>query len=113
MPMTPEAVRRLAATLHVARTETRFADLKGHDLPRSIAEAYAVQSELAALAGNRTRGWKVTALGSDDQRKFASDRPVAAPLLDPYVHAAPAALRHASFLTPLLECEVAFLLGSD
>lgn len=113
MPLTPEAVRRLAATLHAARREARFAELKGHDLPQALAEAYAVQAELAALAGNRTRGWKVTALGESDQRKFASDRPVAAPLFDPYVHTAPATLRHAAFLTPLLECEVAFLLGSD
>jgi 2-keto-4-pentenoate hydratase len=111
--MTPDSVQKIAGGLQAARGEAWIADLSEYDLPRSVAEAYAVQSELIALAGDRNRGWKVTALGPEDQRKFGSDRAVAGPLLEPYVHASPAALWRASFLTPLLECEVAFLLGAD
>ncbi len=107
-----DAVARLAAALHAARNETRFADLAGHDLPQSVGNAYAVQAQIAGLAGD-VLGWKVTALGAEAQRQFSSSVPVAGPLLAPYVHAAPATLKHLSFLTPLLECEVAFLLGSD
>jgi 2-keto-4-pentenoate hydratase len=110
--MTPGTARRLADNLYAARREARFADLAGFELPQSVADAYAVQSELILLAGSN-RGWKVTALAAEDQRKFASDRPVAGPLFDPYFHAAPATLRHAAYLTPLLECEVAFVLRAD
>jgi 2-keto-4-pentenoate hydratase len=110
--MNPGMARRLADNLYAARREARYADLAGFELPKSVADAYAVQAELILLAGGN-RGWKVTALAAEDQRKFSSDRPVAGPLFDPYFHTAPATLRHAEYLTPLIECEVAFLLGSD
>ena len=110
--MTPGTARRLADNLYAARREARLADLAGFDLPQSVADAYAVQAELILLAGGN-RGWKVTALAAEDQRKFGSDRPVAGPLFDPYFHAAPATLRHAAYLTPLIECEVAFVLKSN
>ena len=54
-------------------------------------------------------GWKVTALAPEQQRLFSSDRPVAGALLEPFFHAAPAKLSLKSYVTPLLECEVAFL----
>jgi 2-keto-4-pentenoate hydratase len=78
---------------------------------RSVADAYAVQDELAR--GHAVRAWKVSALKPEQQRGYLSDRPVAGALLSPFVHAAPATLPLASFITPLLECEVAFVLGAD
>jgi 2-keto-4-pentenoate hydratase len=79
----------------------------------SVAEGYAVQSELAKLAGNDVRGWKVTALSMEQQYLYSATQPVAGALLAPFVHAAPATLSLASFVTPLLECEVSFLLGAN
>jgi 2-keto-4-pentenoate hydratase len=79
----------------------------------SVAEAYEIQSQLAARAGNAVRGWKVTALGIEQQRGYLTDRPVAGALLAPFVHSAPAELSAARFVVPLLECEVAFVLGAD
>jgi 2-keto-4-pentenoate hydratase len=79
----------------------------------NVAEAYRIQSQLAGRAGNTVRGWKVTALAIEQQRSFLTDRPVAAALLSPFVHMAPAVLSAAQFIVPLLECEVAFLLGAD
>jgi 2-keto-4-pentenoate hydratase len=111
--MTPEAIRRLAAELSAARAATRFADLSKFELPLSVADAYAVQAATIALSGRPVRGWKVTALSAEDQRKFAATRPVSGPLLDTYVTAAPANLRKAAYLTPLLECEIAYVLASD
>jgi 2-keto-4-pentenoate hydratase len=79
----------------------------------SVEEAYRIQSQLAARAGNAVRGWKVTALNIEQQRGYLTDRPVAGALLSPFVHAAPSVLSAAQFVVPLLECEVAFLLGAD
>ena len=77
--MTPATVNKLATALRAARIDVRFADLAGCELPQSVADAYAVQSELAVLAGGRPRAWKVTALAADDQRRYGSDRPVVEP----------------------------------
>jgi 2-keto-4-pentenoate hydratase len=101
-----------AAALAQARAEAR---ILGHAAwegsIRSVSDAYAVQDELAR--GHAVRGWKVTALKPEQQRGYRADRPVAGALLAPFVHASPAALPLAAFITPLLECEVAFLLGAD
>jgi 2-keto-4-pentenoate hydratase len=78
---------------------------------RSVADAYAVQDELARH--HAVRGWKVSALKPEQQRGYLSDRPVAGPLLTPFVFETSATLPLASFITPLLECEVAFVLGAD
>jgi 2-keto-4-pentenoate hydratase len=59
------------------------------------------------------RGWKVTALSAEQQRLYLADKPVAGALLGPFVHAAPVTLARNSFVTPLLECEVAFRLAAD
>ena len=50
---------------------------------------------------------------AEQQRDYLTDRPVAGALLSPFVHAAPAVLSAAQFIVPLLECEVAFVLGAD
>jgi 2-keto-4-pentenoate hydratase len=101
-----------AAALAQARAEAK---ILGHaaweGTIRTVADAYAVQDALAH--GHAVRGWKVTALKPEQQRGYLSDRPVAGALLAPFVHAAPATLPLAAFITPLLECEVAFLLGAD
>jgi 2-keto-4-pentenoate hydratase len=81
-------------------------------LVASVADAYAVQSAIIALTGD-VRGWKVTALTPDDQAKYRFDRPVAGPLLAPFVSAAPAILALSQFVAPIIECEVAFVLGAD
>jgi 2-keto-4-pentenoate hydratase len=78
-----------------------------------VDDGYQVQSQLAKLAGDDVRGWKVSALKPEQQRGYGADKPVAGPLLAPFVHAAPATLSPAQFVAPLLECEVAFLLGQD
>jgi 2-keto-4-pentenoate hydratase len=79
----------------------------------SVDEGYRIQSQLAALAGNDVRGWKVTALTPDQQQQFNTDRPVAGALLAPYVHGEPATIELSRFVAPLLECEISFLLGRD
>ncbi|TCT05708.1 2-keto-4-pentenoate hydratase [Aquabacter spiritensis] len=111
-PMNPAAVEALAAALHAARARGVPAATDG-PLPQDPAEAYAVQAAIVRRAGGGVRGWKVTALKPADQARYGGDRPVAGPLLDGTVHAAPAALAFAAFLAPILECEFAFRLGRD
>lgn len=103
----------LADRLAAARSEARLAKLNPADMITSVEDAYRVQTELAKRAGNDVRGWKVTALAPADQKKYGSSRPVAGALLGLYVHSAPVSVSLSSLVAPLLECEVAFVLGED
>lgn len=103
----------LAAKLAQARATSRPLALSDDDgTVRSVAEAYRVQDALAATQGV-AKGWKVSALVPDQQRLYATDHPVAGPLFAPFFHHAPARVALNAFITPLLECEIAFLLGRD
>ncbi len=106
-------IAALAQRLEAARLEARLAELAPADIVSSVEDAYRIQTELARRAGSPVRGWKVTALAPADQKKYASSRPVAGMLFAPYVHDTPAEIRRSSLVTPLLECEVAFVLGAD
>jgi 2-keto-4-pentenoate hydratase len=109
--------------MSAASLATLLADHRAHaavldaapwrDKIANVAEAYRVQDELATLAGGDVRAWKVTALGAEQQKGYRSDRPVAGAIFAPFFHATPATVTLADFLTPLLECETAFLLGQD
>jgi 2-keto-4-pentenoate hydratase len=104
----------LADELARARAEVRVLEAGRWRLSvTNVDEAYRIQSQLAGRASNTVRGWKVTALAIEQQRSFLTDRPVAGALLSSFVHTAPAVLSAAQFIVPLLECEVAFLLGAD
>ncbi|QRG09147.1 hydratase [Xanthobacter dioxanivorans] len=114
--MTPAATASLAARLSAARAAAHaFADwdAPAYALPEDPDAAYAVQAEIIRLSGGPVRGWKVTALKREDQGAYGGDRPVAGPLLAAAVHASPATLPLSGFLTPMLECEFAFVLGRD
>jgi 2-keto-4-pentenoate hydratase len=107
-------VSSLAARLAEARARATVLDAgPWRDAVVDVADAYRVQSELAQLAGGDVRAWKVTALTSAQQQGYRSDRPVAGALLAPFFHASPATVRLNEFVAPLLECEIAFLLGRD
>src|SRR5262245_49765544 len=102
-------ITSLAAQLQTARAGAKLLHEVSDDTVQSLDDAYHVQSELIRLAHGDVRGWKVTALTSADQKKFSSYRPVAGPLLGDYVHKSPAQVTISSLITPLLECEVAFV----
>ena len=104
----------LTEQLASARAEARILGVDPwRNLIGSADDAYAVQSLLAERAGGDVRGWKVSALSVEQQRLYSANRPVAGALLAPFVHTAPAALSLQSYVAPLLECEVSFLLGTD
>ena len=104
----------LAEHLLRARAEARIIDVglaKG--VVGTVADAYVVQDQLASMLGGEVRGWKVTALTPEQQRGYPTDKPVAGPLVAPFFHKTPASLGLVQFIAPLLECEIAFLLGQD
>ena len=103
----------IAAKLARARADARMLNLgDGAGQVGSVVEAYDVQDALAATSG-AVRAWKVSALIPEQQRGYPTDRPVGGALFAPFVQNAPARVTLKSFIAPLMECEIAFLLGRD
>jgi 2-keto-4-pentenoate hydratase len=109
---TRETLADLAVRFARARAESAALPDDPSALIATVADAYAVQSNIIALTGE-VRGWKVTAWTPTDQSKYRSGRPVAGPLLAPYVMPGPATFALSQFVAPLIECEIAFVLGAD
>jgi 2-keto-4-pentenoate hydratase len=104
----------LAEALTRARAQARAIEVAPwRDAVRNVADGYAVQDELARLAGGNVSGWKVSALVPEQQRNYGADKPVAGPMFAPFVQTGAGKLTVKQFVSPLLECEVAFLLGRD
>jgi 2-keto-4-pentenoate hydratase len=100
----------LARQLHEARASARAIEIDAREVG-AIDAAYAVQSELIALAGGDLKGWKVTALTAGDQQKFGTDRAVAGAVLGEFVYPTGSQLRRSDFIAPMIECEIGFVLG--
>lgn len=111
--MTPLDLQRAVAAFTAARRDARLVDALPPDAtPQTPAEAYRIQAELARLAGGY-RGWKVGALTPEQRARIGVDRPTAARLLEPHVHASPALVVHRRFVRPQVECEIAFAIARD
>jgi 2-keto-4-pentenoate hydratase len=102
----------LAKRLQDARASARAIEIAASDVA-SLDSAYAIQSALIELSGGDLKGWKVTALTRNDQQKFGADRAVAGALLGDFVYSSGSELSLSSFVAPLIDCEIAFLLGVD
>ena len=103
----------LAARLAQARAEARaLAARDAGGEVASVADAYRVQDALAAKAG-AVRAWKVSALIPEQQRGYPTDRPVGGALFASFCHDTPARVALKDLVGPLMECEIAFLLGRD
>jgi 2-keto-4-pentenoate hydratase len=61
---------------------TRIPTLPADCRPVDRADGYAIQTELASLAGQRTVGWKIAATSQAGQSHLAVDGPLAGRLLD-------------------------------
>ena len=111
--MKPQTLAAVVAEFAAARREARQLDNRPPDAaPRDVAEGWRIQAELAREAGG-PRGWKVGAVTPEQQAKAGVTAPIAGRLLAPWFHASPAALVHARFVRPLIECEIAFRIGRD
>ena len=84
-------------------------------LPVDLAEAYRLQSAVAAGLGV-IGGWKVAAVTDQQRRTLGVPRPIGAPVMAAWMRdatAGEAELRAADFVAAKLECEFAFELGRD
>ena len=103
----------LARLLWQARRDGVVVDAEGVSQPRTIAEAYAIQHEIAVLSGAPTRGFKVGSTSLAAQRVLGTDEPGSGLLVAPYVYESPARIAIVPAHTPAVEGEFAFRLGRD
>jgi 2-keto-4-pentenoate hydratase len=81
--------------------------------PGSLAEGYAVQDAMAALAGQPVVGWKIAATSEAGQRHIGVSEPLAGRLFEDFVLGDGAVLPAAPLLMRVIEAEFAFRLGRD
>jgi len=107
---------RARAELAGARRDARaIAAWPAGRIPRDLAEAYRLQSAVAADLG-AVVGWKVAGVTAAQRESLGVPAPIAGPLLAPWMHDARASaptLSAAGFIAPKLECEFAFELARD
>ncbi len=109
--MTPSERAAFATLLADARREGRQV-LPGATLPQDAAEGYAIADDVAAALGWPVVGWKVAATTPEMQRRLRSGEPTRGRIYAPFVQPAPAVLRHAGLLDPLVECEIVLHLAA-
>jgi 2-keto-4-pentenoate hydratase len=106
-------VRELAKQLWEARAGGYTIDAAACELPKTLAEAYAVQDDVCALSGLRRAGYKVGSTSSEAQRLLGTTEPGAGALLQPYVYESPAEIAIVPANMPAVEGEFAFRLARD
>ena len=104
---------KLAALLWEARRLGVVVDAAACELPRTPAEAYAIQDEIVALSGHARCGYKVGSTSVEAQRLLGTDEPGAGVLLAPYVYDSPARVKLTPAHMPAVEGEFAFRMARD
>lgn len=105
---------RAVAMILEARRERRPLSALGAAAPATPAEGYAVQRRLAEVLGAMPpAGFKIGATTRQMQAYLGLDGPAAGFVPASSVHPDGARLRHADFLAPGVECEIAVRLGAD
>jgi 2-keto-4-pentenoate hydratase len=80
-------------------------------LPRSLDEAWRAQH--ATWGGVPIAGWKVSGLSQSQRDAMGIPQPISSPLLSAWTCATGGTFDPGAFIAPLLECEIAFELGTD
>jgi 2-keto-4-pentenoate hydratase len=103
------------SALAAARRDARAIDWPRERTPHDLAEAYRLQAAVVGELG-AIGGWKVAAVTPAQRTALAVGQPIGAAIPARFVQDArhaPGRLRVADFISPKLECEIAFELGSD
>jgi 2-keto-4-pentenoate hydratase len=103
----------LAKLLWQARQSGGTVDAQAVAHPKTLAEAYAVQREIATLSGYPSRGFKVGSTSVEAQRLLGTTEPGWGLMLAPYVHESPARIAVSPAHMPAVEGEFAVRLGRD
>ena len=92
------------------RSGTRLAALPEPIRPRSRADGYAIQAELAELAGDTVAGWKIAATSAAGQAHINVDGPLAGRIFASRIHGSGATLSLRGNAMRVAELEFAFRL---
>ena len=113
--ISPHLARELAERHERARVEVKSIDPVSVDHPHlDITDAYAIQQawvELQIANGSRLVGRKIGLTSRAMQQQMKIDEPDFGALLDYMLMSSGVELRHADFVDPKLEVEVAFMIG--
>jgi 2-keto-4-pentenoate hydratase len=93
-----------------------FANLAGPLRPAGIEDAYRIQDAFHVFARGAhgpIAGWKIATTTRVMQQLMGIDRPCAGAIFERTIHASPARLRAADYVSLKIECELAFRLGAD
>jgi 2-keto-4-pentenoate hydratase len=108
-----DAAARVAATVWSAwRSGERIAALPAPVRPGSVADGWAAQRALGALAG-LAYGWKIAATSSAGQAHIGVDGPLPGPLFERFRHEPGGVVPSADLHMAVVEAEFAFRLGRD
>jgi 2-keto-4-pentenoate hydratase len=81
--------------------------------PRTLADAYAIQSRLVELLGMETGGWFCACTNEKIQSRLGLFEPYYARLLKPFIFESGAVLKSVDYPPIVLECEFGFRLDRD
>jgi 2-keto-4-pentenoate hydratase len=110
--MTLEVGKAAAILWRSWQERTRIAELPADCRPRTRADGYGVQAEVARLSGQAVAGWKIAATSGAGQRHIGVDGPLAGRLLASRVIAAGGAVPLDRNIMRVAEAEFAFRLGT-
>ena len=116
--MQQEMVRQAAEHISVARLESgRLAALPASIRPHNESDAYLVQTELHQIMASKRRGrvagYKIGCTTPVMQEFLGIPNPCAGALYQPAIYFQEAMLKHADYLHPGVEAEIAVFLGGD
>jgi len=107
-------IEQAAAFLWRTRIEQRRIEaLPDHLRPRSLAEGYAIQDAMVAVAAQPVSGWKIAATSKAGQEHIGVTEPLAGRLFKNFVLQDGARLPAAPLHMAVIEAEFAFRMGRD
>jgi 2-keto-4-pentenoate hydratase len=110
--MTQQDIRSAAAILWQHwQQSTRLDELPAHCRPRSRAEGYAIQAEVAKLSGQGIIGWKIAATSAAGEQHIRVAGPIAGCLLSARALEGGARISLAGNHMKVAEAEFAFRMG--
>lgn len=110
-PFKDPATRAAALLTDARRTRTRLSNL-GADAPSDVASAHRIANIHAEQLDRRVAGWKVGATSDQAMQMLSSPGPFAGRVFEHTVHQS-RIVDERDLVDPKVECEFAFIIGTD
>ena len=112
--MNTQAEATLVALLREARRSRRLIERLPSDvMPLDEDAAYRVAARVAEESGLVVGAWKIGATALDNLRDLGAARPIYGRIAKEAIHGSPCRLKFDDLMTPVDECEFAFVLAED